>query len=364
MSTTLAQVLTVPGSFELREFALPQTSNLGGTLDVLSCGLCGSDVASFGGQKDHGGSVILGHEVIGRIGEIGEDTARSWGVKVGDRIAIEEGIPCMTCEFCRRGQHRVCTRSGVRYGDTTIDVAPSLWGGFARQMYLHPSTQIHRVPDSVPDNVATLFIPLSNGLAWTRDSGRLRPGQRVVVIGAGQHGIASALAALRGGAHALVVGTHFDRNRLDLAASYGCTTLAVDPNQSPTDAIVETLGGRADLVIDMTPGATMPLVTSVEVADTGGCVLWGGLKRGSGRAAVPVDDIIRKELRIQGLWARPSWAIAAAFDWMREVPDLARLCEKSYGLFELETAFRAATDADASKRPLHVAIVNSESEQS
>ncbi|WP_244164801.1 zinc-binding dehydrogenase [Rhodococcoides fascians] len=210
--------------------------------------------------------------------------------------------------------------------------------------------------------MATLFIPLSNGLAWTRDSGDLRPGQRVVVIGAGQHGIASALAALRGGAHALVVGTHFDRHRLQLAASFGCATLAVDPDQSSTEAIIEALGGQADLVIDMTPGAARPLVTSIEIAATGGAVLWGGLKRGSGRAEIPVDDIIRKELRIQGLWARPSWAIGAAFDWMQEVPELARLCEQSFSLSELDAAFGAATAADATQRPLHVAIVNAESE--
>ncbi len=362
MNHTLAQVLTAPETFEERQFALPSTSDASGILDVLSCGLCGSDVASFGGQKQHGGSVILGHEVIGRINSIGEHAARSWGVEVGDRIAIEEGIPCMNCDFCRRGQHRVCVRSGVRYGDTPIDVAPSLWGGFAKRMYLHPQTQIHRVPDSIPDDVATLFIPLSNGLAWTRDSGDLRPGQSVVVIGAGQHGIASALAALRGGAHALVVGTHFDQARLALAASYGCRILAVDPDLSPTDAIVDALGGLADLVIDMTPGAHLPLVTSVEIAKTGGCVLWGGLKRGSGRAEVPVDAIIRKELRVQGLWARPSWAIGAAFDWIREVPDLARLCEGSYNLSDLGSAFAAVTDTDHSQRPLHVAIVNAESE--
>lgn len=362
MTTARAQVLTAARSLELREFPVCDISDQDGLLDVNACGLCGSDIASFTGTKDHGGEVILGHEVIGRIAQLGPAAQRLWGVAVGDRIAIEEAVPCMSCDLCRNGQHRICTRSGVRYGDSTVDIAPALWGGFAEQMYLHPGTQVHRVPDSIPDDVATLFIPLSNGLSWINDSGELRPGDTLVVIGAGQHAVASALAGLRMGAGTvLLVGTPGDARRLDLAKSFGCRTLAIDPSESATAAILDTLGGTADVVVDMTPGATRPLVSSIEVAGIGARVLWGGLKRGSGRAEIPVDDIIRKELRVRGLWARASWAITAAFDWLSTAPELAKLCQATYRMADLPDAFAAAENPDPAARPLHIAIVNSES---
>lgn len=361
MNAVNAQVLTAPRRFEWREFPIPQTGDDDALAEVLACGLCGSDVASFLGTKENGGEVILGHEVIARVDRIGSSAARRWGVAQGDRIALEEGIPCMNCPDCRSGRHRVCTRAGVRYGDTTIDVAPSLWGGFAERMALHPRTQVHRVPEAVPDDVATLFIPLSNGLAWTWEAGELRPGDTVVVFGAGQHGVATAVAALRQGARqALVVGTPGDKHRLELAASFGCDVVALDPTTPPAEAVVDLVDRPADVVVDMTPDAALPLAASVEVAASGGRVLWGGLKRGDGHAQVPVDEVIRKELRVRGLWARPSWAIRTAFDWLAEDSDLRRLCERSYRLADLDAAFGAAIDPDPEARPLHIAVINEE----
>ena len=357
--TVKAQVLTAPGRLEWREFPVPDPGENRAVAEVLACGLCGSDVASFQGSKDHGGPVILGHEVIGRIVDIGAAAARRWELSAGDRFAVEEVIPCMSCSDCRSGRHRVCDRAGVRYGDSTIDVAPSLWGGFAEQMVLDPRSQLHPVPDSIPDDVATLFIPLSNGLGWMRDAGDLRPGDTAVVFGAGQHGVASALAALHMGARrALVVGTLRSRRRLDLAASLGCETLALDPGDPPGSAVREHLGGPADVVMDMTPGAALPLAASIEVVARDGRVLWGGLKRGDGRAEIPVDEAIRKEVQIRGLWARPSWAIPAAFEWLAARPELARLGDSSYPLADLTAAFAAVTSTNSSEQPLHVSVVS------
>ncbi len=356
-----AQVLVAAEEFESRKFAVPAVGDDDGWLAVSACGLCGSDVASFTGGKDHGGPVVLGHEVIGRIAEIGPTAAHRWGVNVGDRVAVEEALPCMTCGLCREGRHRLCTSSGLRYGDSAIDHAPSLWGGYADAMYLHPLTQLHRVPDSVSDSTATLYIPLSNGLAWMRDRAELRPGQTAAIIGDGQHSIATALAAKhQGAAQVIVIGTPASTHRLALAASYGLTTIAIDPATSAADAIVESLGGHADVVVDMTPGALLPLTASIDAVAPGGTVLWGGLKRGDGIAPIPVDQVIRKELTVRGLWARSSWAIPAAFDWLATNSDLARLCEMSMPLHRVGEAFDLARHPDAAKRPLHIAIVADE----
>ena len=352
-----AQVLTAPRRFETRRFERPVPGTDDGMLEVLACGLCGSDVASWRGEKKHDGPVILGHEVIGRIADLGPAAAALWNVQPGDRVAIEEAVPCMSCALCRSGHQRLCTRSGVRYGYTATDTEPSLWGGFASLMYLHPRTQLHRVPESVTDELATLYIPLSNGLAWMRESGELRPGERVAIFGAGQHGIASAAAALRlGASEVVVVGTDRDGDRLEVARGLGSRVVAA-PTADVEEAVVDTLGGRPDVVMDMTPSVAHPVEAGIRLAAVRGRVLWGGMKRGASRPLVDTDLVAQKELTVRGLWARPSWAITAALDWLASDPALGRLCERTYRIGELDDAFIDAAGEGSSPAPLHTAIL-------
>lgn len=356
--TAAVQALTGPGQIETRTHPVPDH---GALLDVRACGLCGSDLASLDGSKPLDYPVVLGHEVVGTVARASKDELARWGVALGDRVVVEEALPCMSCGLCRDGLHRLCTRLGPRYGDSSLTTPPGLWGGFATMMHLHPATQIHRVPDEVDDAAATLFIPLSNGLAWIRERGEVRPGQRVAVIGAGQHGLASALAALHVGAAAVaVVGTDEDASRLRLAESFGCHTVVTTTTEADVPALIEVLGGRPDVVLDMTPGASGPLRTCIEAVAVGGVVLWGGLKRGEGSASVPVDTLIRKELTVRGLYARPSWAIPAALAWLASEPRLAELCQARYPLTELRAAFSAATHPDPDRRPLHIAVTRGE----
>lgn len=352
-----AQVLTAARRFETRTFAAPVVSDDDALLEVLACGLCGSDVASYLGDKHHDGPVILGHEAVGRISDIGPAAAERWGVKIGDRVVLEEAIPCMSCAECRSGHQRLCARSGIRYGYTSIDTAPSLWGGFAQYQYLHPDTQLHKVPDGVSDDVATLYIPLSNGLAWMSESGQLSPGERVAVFGPGQHGIASALAALHlGASKVVVVGTERDRDRLEVAREFGCRVVAATRPDEIEQAVVAELGGHPDVVMDMTPRAAEPVEASIRLAAPRGRVLWGGMKRGASQPLIDTDLVAQKELTIRGVWARPSWAITAALGWLAADPRLARLCERTYDLADLEDAFRDAAGHGPSPAPLHTAI--------
>lgn len=354
-----AQVLTRPREFEMQSFQRPRLGATDGLLEIAATGLCGSDVASFTGSVKHDGPTVLGHEVIGTIAELGPQAARDWGVEVGDRVAIEEGIPCMACPQCRAGRHRMCSRTGLRYGYTSVDTQPSLWGGFAELMYLHPKTQLHRVPDEIDDATATLFIPLSNGLAWTRDLAELRPGESVAVFGAGQHGLACALAAVRSGAKSVVlVGLEADRGRLALAEEFGCLTLMSDTTSDLEADIRSKLEGPANVVIDMTPGAGRPLEQGITLAAPGGRVLWGGMKHRPGAANIDSDLVIRKELTIRGVWARASWAIPAAFEWLIQDPRLKRLTQATYAVENVADAFADATQEEPALRPLHAVIVN------
>src|SRR5437870_65505 len=137
------------------------------------CGICGTDWEIYGrasrGQRL--GPLILGHENVGRIEAVGDRATARWGVREGDRVAVEEFIPCGRCRLCLAGHYRLCdatdSRSGkpvLRYGITPVSIPPALWGGFAQYMYLHPNSILHRLDASIPSQLAALFIPFSNGV--------------------------------------------------------------------------------------------------------------------------------------------------------------------------------------------------------
>lgn len=90
-----------------------------------------------------------------------------------------------------------------------MSVWPSLWGGYSRYVYLHPDAVLHKLPDHVSASEASLFLPISNGIEWVCNYGRVTPGQIVVVQGPGQQGLACVLAARVAGA-GCIIGTPDD----------------------------------------------------------------------------------------------------------------------------------------------------------
>src|SRR5262249_9353834 len=162
----------------------------------------------------------------------------------------------------RSGDFRLCDETDtlnrppdaatIRYGSTPIWVKPSLWGGYSQYQYLHPNAVFHRVPDHVPAKLASLPLPLGNGVVWAYLPSSVNFGQNVRLEGPGQQGLACTVAAKEAGAGAVIVsGFAVDAPRLALARKLGAThTVNVD-ERALRDAVRDITGGdMADLVID------------------------------------------------------------------------------------------------------------------
>lgn len=274
---------------EVREFDMPQPDDESGLLRVDMCGVCGSDWPYYQTYPKTKGPLIFGHEAVGRVSRLGRVAQKRFGVKEGDRVALEEYLPCGHCRYCREGDFRLCDETdtlnrpdSVRFGSTPISIAPALWGGYSQYQYLHPNSVFHHVPEHVPSKLATLALPLGNGVEWAYLQGGAKLGDCVVIQGPGQQGLACVVAAKEAGASKIIVtglSTPADQRRLALARKLGADhTINVD-EQDILEAVADLTGGdMADLVIDCASGGTETVTSAVQIANKRGRIILGGRK--------------------------------------------------------------------------------------
>jgi NADPH:quinone reductase-like Zn-dependent oxidoreductase len=96
-----ALVLFGPHDLRMGHFPRPTIGADDGLLTVEANGICGTDVHFRASAQDT--PRILGHEVVGRVAELGDQARQRWGVVVGDRVAVESGVACGTCRDCLAG---------------------------------------------------------------------------------------------------------------------------------------------------------------------------------------------------------------------------------------------------------------------
>lgn len=331
---------------EVREFDLPPIAQDAGLLKVEVSGVCGADWPYFLNYPQSKGPLILGHESVGYIAGLGPLAAQRWGVKEGDRVALEEYLPCGHCSYCRTGDFRLCDAtdtllgSGIRYGSTPISIAPALWGGYSQYQYLHPNSVLHRVPADVPAVQAALALPLGNGVEWTYLQGKAALGECVVIQGPGQQGLACVIAAKEAGAGPIIVtGLSSDTHRLALARQLGAHHTIEVEREDVVKAVAEiTQGAMADLVLDCASGGPATVVSAIRLARKRGRVILGGQKR----RPIPEfesDLLIRKFLTVKGMRGHSYQSVEMALQIIASGRyPLGKLCTHLFGLGEVREA--------------------------
>ena len=258
---------------EIREYPMPDIPEDGALLKMEVAGICGSDVKLYA-KPPSTSPVIMGHENIGTIAKAGRKFEQRKGVKEGDLVFIEHYVPCFTCEWCHLGQYRHCAATdwrsnpdAIRYGYTSADRAPHLWGGFAQYMYLPWNAVVHKVPASVSAELAGLVTPLSNGIEWALFDCGVGYNSTVLIQGPGQQGLSQTVACKQAGASLIIVtGTSRDAARMEVAKKLGADYVIDVEKEDPLTRINEITGSRGvDVVLDCTAGAgTVPILLGVE----------------------------------------------------------------------------------------------------
>jgi threonine dehydrogenase-like Zn-dependent dehydrogenase len=354
-----AAVLVEPRRIEIDEFPIPACGDDDGVLRIEATGVCGSDVAVYRGEFSRElfpMPLVLGHEIVGRVERLGQRAAERWGVREGDRIVVEEHIPCGRCSLCRNGRQKMCIKR--RYGSVSTSTTPALWGGYAERIYLHPDSVVYPVAGSLPVELAPLFIPISNGLDWVERVGELRVGGSVLIQGPGAHGLGCVIAARECGAATIIVaGLSRDRTRLEIARTLGATHVIEADREDVRARVREIACDGVDLVVDVTPGATEPLEIAVDVAAVGGMILVVGFKHGRAVCGFQSDPIFFKELTVKGVWGRSSASVPPALRLIesRRYP-LERLCTHAFPIDKTGGALETA-GGERGADVIHVTVI-------
>lgn len=370
--TVRAMVMRDFGELTLHEVAYPAAPPPGGAVvQVLANGVCGSDWALFSGEQRRPGGkppafpMIPGHEPVARVVEITDEARQRWNVEVGDRIVIETRAVCGTCDRCRSGTG-TCA-SPMIYSLRGLDDGAGLWGALAEYMTLVAGSTVFRVPDHISDDDATMFNPMGNAYYWVAEKAAVRPGQRVLVLGAGQRGLCCAAAAAECGAEQVIVtGLARDRIKLDLAPRFGATdTVVVDAGDASGDTVAQVLaltgGAPVDVVIDTVPIATGPLADAIELLRVGGRLVLAGV-RPADAGHFPIERFRIKQLEMVGVSGTSTEGVRRAVETIAAGTYPFHLLHTHvYPLSRAADAIRLLGDPDSGDTPpIHIIVRGSD----
>jgi threonine dehydrogenase-like Zn-dependent dehydrogenase len=316
-----AEALVQYGERDLRltKVPLPQLEEGAAILRVEACGLCGSDVDALAGESGSVFPRIMGHEIVGTIEAIGPGGRRD--VSVGSRVAVDPWLPCGGCRYCLAGAAQFCTGwnwKGSRfssYGFIAMINEPGLWGGYSSHVYIHPKTVLYPIPESLSALDAALWNPLGAGIEWAVLKPGTAVGSTIAILGCGQRGLTSTVAARAAGAsRILVTGLGRDVRKLELARAFGAD-IAVDvESEDLRDRMRElTPTGKVDVVVDTAAFSTRPVIDALTLVRPGGRIVYAGLKA-KAVDRFPIDKAIVKGVTMIGVLGVSSDAYRRALE--------------------------------------------------
>jgi L-iditol 2-dehydrogenase len=295
---------------------------------IGSVGVCGSDIHYYAHGKIGRYVVeppfILGHECAGEIVEVGSEVT---DLAPGDRVAVEPGVPCRRCVYCKGGKYNLCR-------DVIFLATPPVQGAFVEYLP-HPADFLFKLPDGVSLNDGAMCEPLSTGMQAVHRSG-LTMGDSVFIAGVGPIGLSALQAFLAAGAGKVYV-SDTRAERIEVALKLGAAA-GFDPTDGDMAAELRELtdGLGPDVVVEAA-GSEAATAESVEIVRAGGVVVLVGL---APTATVPFDTIgiIDKEIDVRGVFRYANTYPAALAMIARGAVDMGAMVTDEYPFDEAPAA--------------------------
>ena len=329
-----AAVMTEPGAVEVREFPRPDIAADELLLEIESTGICGSDKHIYAGHMPLQFPLVPGHELVGRIAELGSRAAAEMAVvggplAEGDRVTTTpSSTACGRCHYCLHMPQRptLCTGRYV-HGFVSCELPPAPHGGFAEQMHLGPRSWIFKIPDELSSDRAVLTEPAA--VATRAVDRALGPGiphigeglgmdKSVLVLGAGPIG-QLVIAVLAHIGTDRIIASDLSASRLEMAAAMGAHRVvdaAADLEERQQEVQELTGGIGPDIVIE-TAGVPVVFKESLDLVKRGGIVVEVGHFTDPGGVDIHPNTVCFKDLDIRGMWAYPAMQFKTALSFLR-----------------------------------------------
>ncbi|MBN2882225.1 MAG: NAD(P)-dependent alcohol dehydrogenase [Clostridia bacterium] len=273
-----AAVLEDIGKIVIKDIEKPVPGPGEVLIKIEYVGICGSDVHYY----EHGRigdfivdePLILGHECSGVVVGMGAEVT---GFSAGDRVVPEPGFACNKCEYCKSGRYNLCDRMSFM-------ATPPIDGALCEYI-VYPADMTFRLPENISLMEGALIEPLAIGI-YAAQRGKVFPGARVLVQGAGCIGLVTMLACKAHGASEVIV-TDVLSNRLEAALNLGADKTINSLNEKSDDSSV-------DIAIDCV-GIEQTVNGSIDAVKKGGIIVLVGMG-GEGRIPVNLNRAIGKEI--------------------------------------------------------------------
>lgn len=337
-----ALILTPNRRLELTELDRPQVKAARDVLvRVHQTGVCGTDRSVLVGKFAAEAGVVMGHEAVGTVADIGPDVT---DLAVGDRVIVNPTLYCGRCTRCLRGQTNFC------HDKTGNEIGIDRHGSYADYILLEDRF-LHVIDDRVSFDRAVLTEPLACVLN-NLDAAGLTPGDAVTVVGAGPIGLVCAIAARHlGSPVTLIERDDFRRGQAgELMAEFFASGVTVvgtegidDLDQTPV--VIDTVGNQLEVAIRLTD-------------DVGTVVAMGYDSRAE--TTVRPLELLQRQLRLIGAGDYRGPHFPRAVEMAAELP-LEKLISHRFPLERHADAFAAlATSGDSAYSALKVVIHSEE----
>jgi len=245
--TMRANVFRGANDIGIEEVKRPRPSAGEAVIKITLTTICGTDLHILKGEYPVKPGLIVGHEPVGMIDELGEGVS---GYEIGDRVLVGAITPCGQCRACLSGQWAQCGHGesykalgGWRFGNTI--------NGAQAEYLLVPNAQdnLAKIPDDLTDEQVVLLADIASTGFSGAESGGVKIGDSVVVFAQGPIGLCAAIGARLMGA-SLVIGVDADESRLSMAKKLGVDVLLNYKEQDVIAEIRRLTGGGADVAIE------------------------------------------------------------------------------------------------------------------
>ena len=336
-----------PGRLEIREYELPELPDGALLVRTRAAGVCGSELHMFAGHHPLK-SMVMGHEIIAEVTERGRRSHDSAGepLDVGDRVSIVYFLTCESCRACARGEFELC-ENAYRNWSRSPDVAPHFTGTHGTHYYVDPRQWLFKVPDNVPDLVgASANCGLTQVWAGI-ERAQLRPGESLVIQGAGGLGLYATAIAKERGAHVIVVDAV--ESRLASATAFGADAVVsmaeLDSVPARVARVQELTGGEgADVGLEVA-GVPDAVTEGIQLLRSGGRYIEIGNVTPGPEISLDIGGLTRRAVAIIPVIRYKPWMLREALQFLSRNVDrlpLDRLLDAQYPLDRLGDALEDA----------------------